>query len=319
MAAAFALAFPAAAQDDAGAENPEDSIVVGSRPNHLVLEDDFTIDVILRDRPIRLEVDSAHWGPVALNIDLVLDMELRGQPDTLWNFGGVEVQMVTTPERITYDNRTVNQRIGWTAYNASHIADGVIGIHDLPYDLVTFLYGERTARDRVQVFEMERRGRGRFRRHGIELDVGEDRLFAMISNRIGLNLVSAGTANYIATRQEGRFIPDTDGLVEIIPGLYRPTRTMQLAYPIDFGDLRIDNFSVRMVDHGRANSVGEAEEGDPRFEENTILVTDRRRRGRDDHFTRIGRQQFRACSEITYDLEEREIRMRCSDMPIDAD
>lgn len=311
----LSLAGPAIAQsgDDADTLQPsENAILVESRPGHLVLEGDFTIEVVIRGRAVRLEVDAAHFGPPSLNLDLARELRLRGDMRYTANFGGVEVAMLAAEERVAFGHATPRMRVGWSPLTYSRIADGVIGVHNLPYNVVTFVYGEFDAAHRTQSFPLERRTQRLFERVGVELEVDDDQLFVMFANSFGPNLVTAGTANFIATRQDGAFVPDSNAIFEMYPDFWRPTRDMRLANPILLGDLEIDTFAVRVADHGNARSVGEAEEDDPRFDENTIFVSDRRRRGRDDQITRIGRYQLAHCSELTYDLEEREVRLTCA-------
>jgi len=126
------------------------------------------------------------------------------------------------------------------------------------------------------------------------------------------NLITAPTANFIATHHEGGFEPDSDGVAVMNFAVERPTRMMRLARPIELGDLLVERFAVRVEDYGDPKQVGEIGEDDPRFEKGQILVSRRKGRGRPDLLTRLGREQIAHCSKLTYDFQLQEIRLSCA-------
>jgi hypothetical protein len=145
--------------------------------------------------------------------------------------------------------------------------------------------------------------------------VGKKKLTMVFAPQRAENLVTAPTANFIATHQEGGFEPASDGIAMMNFGVERPTRMMRIAEPIMLGELAVARFAVRVEDYGEPKRVGEIAEDDPRFEKDRILVSRRKGRGRPDLLTRIGRDQISHCSSITYDFALSEIRLSCGPAP----
>lgn len=127
------------------------------------------------------------------------------------------------------------------------------------------------------------------------------------------NLITAPTANFIATHREGGFEPDSDGIAMMDFAVERPTRMMRIAYPIELGELLVDRFAVRIEDYGDPKRVGEIGENDPRFERGQILISRRKGTGKPDLLTRIGRDQIAHCSRLTYDFLKAEIELSCAE------
>lgn len=308
MLLALAISPPSFAQE----APPENIITVEGDPDWLVLDRDFTIDVTVGGIRVRLEVDPGHTGPLMLNPEAAIALNLRGPLNLTHDFGGMEVQSATADIRVDFGSGAANRRVSWSTYRASNRADGVIGIYDLPYERVTLVLGEPSGEETVQRFDLEYRDRRTYPRLGIVIAAGDEEIFVVFSNDIGPNFISARTANFLATHHEGAFVPDSAGSIEMWPGLHRPTRDMRLGYPLELGDMLIDTFAVRLEDYGRPNRVGEMEEDDPRFNEEFIFVSRRRGRGSPDVVSRIGRNQIAHCSRMTFDLEERELRLHCA-------
>ena len=162
---------------------------------------------------------------------------------------------------------------------------------------------------------MKRSGNQGDTRLGTEVVVGKKKLAMIFALRRAENLITAPTANFIATHQEGGFEPDSDGIAVMNFGIERPTRMMRIAEPIALGDLALERFAVRVEDYGEPRRVGEIGENDPRFDKGQILVSRRKGRGRPDLLTRIGRDQIAHCSSITYDLAAGKIRLSCGPTP----
>jgi hypothetical protein len=202
--------------------------------------------------------------------------------------------------------------ITWADRPASTIADGVIGVHSLPYKRVTFAFAPPLAEETVQRFPLKRAGGDRFTRLGTEVTVGKRKLMMIFVPERADNLITAPTANFIATHQEGGFVPNSQGVAVMDFAVERPTRMMRIAYPIMLGELAVDRFAVRIEDYGEPRRVGEIGPDDPRFDPNQILVSRRKGRGKPDLLTRIGRDQIAHCSGLTYDLAGEEIRLSCA-------
>lgn len=283
------------------------------KPTEIVLDGVDIIVVKIRGREVRLEVDPGMTGPLVLNPETVERIGLFGELDLVYDFGAFEVSAATSYYPVDFGcEGKQRKRIAWTAIPASSQADGVIGVYDLPYDRVTFNLGEPGPTDRVEQFELKWKVSRGYPRLGTEIDVGGRDMFAIFSLGLGPNLVSAPTANFIATHQEGAFVAESDRVVRINFDLPRPTREMRIAYPIEVAGLALTNFAVRIEDFGRPDKVGEMEEDDPRFTPGHIVVSRRKGRGRPDMVTRIGRDQLSPCSRLTFDLENEMGYLACS-------
>jgi hypothetical protein len=180
---------------------------------------------------------------------------------------------------------------------------------------VTFAFGPPAEGAITHRFVMKRSGRRMDERLGTEVTVGKKRMMMIFAHQRAENLVTAPTANFIATHQEGGFVPGSDGIAIMNFAVERPTRLMRLADPIMLGDLAVDRFAVRVEDYGEPSRVGEIGEDDPRFVPGNIVVSRRKGKGKPDLLTRIGRDQIAHCSALTYDLAVSEIRLTCAALP----
>lgn len=284
-------------------------------PDELVLEGDNIITVMVNGTPLRLEVNADSFGPPVINSDVAARLQLVAETRRGWRFGNVVVEGVSAVQLVDFGGGPVAKTISWAERFASRKADGTIGVHDLPYARVTFRLAPPTEGETVQRFPMKRSGSEGEARLGTEVLVGKKKLMMIFALQRAENLITAPTANFIATHQEGGFEPGSDGTAIMNFAVERPTRIMRIAEPIMLGDLVVDRFAVRVEDYGEPKRVGEIGANDPRFDKSQILVSRRKGRGRPDLLTRIGRDQIGHCSRITYDLAQSEIRLSCGPAP----
>ncbi len=303
LAALFvmALSIPAWSQD-----------IPPQMPEELLLHGDYVIDVTINGKPVRLQVEPGHSGPPLLNPDAVKRLNLLGRQDMTLDFGRIDIPVATTRTSVDFGFGRTAKRVGWVANPASTTAEGVIGVYDLPYDVVTFRLAASALAHRISRFELKRKGGRRFARVGIDILVEDKPMFVHFALDIEQNFISARTANFIATRHGGKFVADSEGVVEMMPGLLRPTRTVMLDDPVTLGNLAVDRFAVRIEDYGTANKVGEHEPRIRNDRDETIIVTGRKRWGKPDDLSRIGRAQLAPCSQLTFDLANREVRLLCA-------
>jgi hypothetical protein len=229
-----------------------------------------------------------------------------------WRFGPVVVEGQTATALADFGAGAAPLAIAWADRAASEKADGTIGVHHLPYKRVTFVFHEAAAGEVLLRFPLKSTGGASNTRVGTEVKVGKKKLMMIFVPERAENLITAPTANFIATHQEGGFAPQSDGIAVMDFGVERPTRMMRIAEPILLGDFAVDRFAVRIEDYGDPKRVGEIAENDPRFDPGNILVSRRKGRGKPDLLTRIGRDQIAHCSSLTYDFAAREIRLSCA-------
>lgn len=281
-------------------------------PEELVLRGDNVITVTLGGMPVRLEVSAEAFGLPVVNPATAARALLFADGRRGWRFGPVVVEGETASALVDFGAGALPLAVSWSDRPISDKADGVIGVHHMPYRRVTFLLREPTPDEVLHRFPLRRTGGDSNTRLGTEVMVGKKKLMVIFVPERSENLITAPTANFIATHQEGGFEPGPAGIAVMDFGVERPTRMMRIAEPILLGDLPLTRFAVRVEDYGEPRRVGEIAADDPRFDPNNILVSRRKGRGRPDLLTRIGRDQIAHCSQITYDLALGEIRLSCA-------
>lgn len=281
-------------------------------PEELVLEGDNIITIAINGVPLRFAVSADAFGSPVINPEVAVRLTLWPEGRRGWQFGPVSVQGASASVLADFGTGPVPMNIAWTERAASAKADGVIGVHDLPHRRVTFVLRGPAGDEVEHRFPLHRAGGRSNTRLGTQVVVGKRQLLMIFVTERAENLITAPTANFIATHREGGFEPGSDGIAVMNFGVERPTRIMRIAEPIALGTLAVERFAVRVQDYGDPRAVGEIAEGDARFDKNNIVVSRRKGRGRPDLLTRIGRDQIAHCSKLTYDFAGAEIRLRCA-------
>ena len=284
-------------------------------PDALVLEGDNIVTVMVDGQPLQFEVSAEAFGPPVINPEVAAGLMLAPGSGRGWRFGPVVVSGSAATALADFGAGPVPLTVSWSDRPASQKADGVIGVHHLPYRRVTFALRAPGEAETVESFPLKRTGGDRNTRLGTEVMVGKKKLMMIFVPERPENLITAPTANFIATHQEGGFEPGSDGTAMMDFGVERPTRMMRIATPIALGSLAVDRFAVRVEDYGDPSRVGEIAPNDPRFEKDRILVSRRKGRGKPDLLTRIGSDQIAHCSSITYDFAGEAIRLSCGVAP----
>jgi hypothetical protein len=312
--AALAL-IVAAAHLPVSAQLPEAAPAISAPaplPEELVLRGDNIVTLTLNGVPVRLEASAEAFGHPVVNPAIAEQALLLAEGRRGWRFGPVVVEGQTATALADFGGGASPLAIAWADRSASDKADGTIGVHHLPYRRVTFVFHEAAADEVVLRFPLRSTGGASNTRVGTEVKVGKKKLMMIFVPERAENLITAPTANFIATHQEGGFAPQSDGIAVMDFAVERPTRMMRIAEPIMLGDFAVDRFAVRIEDYGDPRRVGEIGENDPRFDPGNILVSRRKGRGKPDLLTRIGRNQIAHCSSLTYDFGLSEIRLSCA-------
>lgn len=284
-------------------------------PEELLLEGDNIITVTVNGQPLRFEISAEAFGPPVINPEIAARLMLLAEARRGWRFGPVVVEGEAASTLADFGAGPAPLLVTWSDREASAKADGVMGVHHLPYARVTFAHHAPVAGETVQSFPLRRAGARANTRLGTEIVVGKKKLMMIFVPERAENLITAPTANFIATHQEGGFEPASEGIAVMDFGVERPTRMMRIAEPVMLGDLAVERFAVRVEDYGEPSRVGEIAQDDPRFDKNSIIVSRRKGRGRPDLLTRIGRDQIAHCSAITYDFSVGEIQLSCAAPP----
>jgi hypothetical protein len=275
---------------------------------------DNIIEVTLNGAPVRLEVTAEAFGAAVINPDVAERLALVPDRRSGWRFGPVSVEGRGAQGIIGFGHEAREVTVVWADSPVSTRADGMIGIHHLPYDRVTLALRASQPGEVVERLALKRVGRlfGNTR-IGAPIKVGKRELLAIfVPEFTPHNLVTAPTATFLATHLDGGFTKEPASTVNMRFGVIRPVRTMLLAQPLEIGSLAVTRFAVRYEDYGSTAPVGEVAENDPRFEKGRILVSGRKGQGRPDLLTRIGAEQLGACSRLTYDLAASVIELACA-------
>ncbi|GIX19418.1 MAG: hypothetical protein KatS3mg120_1094 [Erythrobacter sp.] len=306
------LPAPALAAGQAAAITPPTAPQAPS-PDTLVLEGDNIITLIVNGTALRFEVSAEAFGAPVVNPEVAAAGNWLPEARRGWRFGPVALEGHGAVQAVDFGAGPVPLLLTWSARPVSSRADGVIGVHHLPYTRVTFRLGARAEGAQTYRFALVRAGGARNTRIGTEVLLGKERLLAIFVPDRAHTLVTAPTANFLATHLDGGFEPGAPGVVAMPFGITRPMRMMRTARPLEIGPFAITQFAVRIADYGTTRRVGELAADDPRLDPSQILVSRRKGRGRPDLLTRIGRDQLGACAAITYDFALAEIRLTCAD------
>lgn len=299
LAAAFLAASPVHAQN----------------ARELVLEASHNIiEVSVNGTAVTLEVTAEAFGPAVINPELAERLALIPNQRRGWRFGPISVEGVGTTAAIDFGHETREITVVWAQSPVSRRADGMIGVHHLPYDRVSFTLANPRGDEVTERLALKRVGRlSGNTRIGTPVKVGKRELLAIfVPEFTARNLVTAPTATFLATNLDGGFTREAESNVNMRFGVMRPVRMMQLARPIEIGSLEVSRFAVRYQDYGSTEPVGEVAEGDPRFQKDRIVVSRRKSQGRPDLLTRIGADQLSACSRLSYDLAAGVIELTCA-------
>jgi len=280
----------------------------------LLLEaSDNIITVTLNGVSIRLEVTAEAFGPAVINPELAERLALVPDQRRGWRFGPVSVEGRGTAGLFDFGHALREIAVVWADAPVSARADGMIGIHHLPYDRVSFALRPAEPGEVTQRLALRRVGRlSGNTRIGTPVKAGKRELLAIfVPEFTPHNLVTAPTATFLATHLDGGFTREPESAVSMRFGVMRPVRMMRLARPLEIGSLAVTRFAVRYQDYGSTAPVGEVSEDDPRFEKGRILVSARKGQGRPDLLTRIGAEQLKPCSRLTYDLAASMIALSC--------
>jgi len=302
LAAAFLAASPVHAQNE----------------RELVLEASHNIiEVSVNGTGVRLEVTAEAFGPAVINPELAERLALIPNQRRGWRFGPISVEGRGTTGMINFGHETREITVVWADAPVSARADGMIGVHHLPYDRVSFILAEPRSDELTARLALKRVGRlSGNTRIGTPVKVGKRELLAIfVPEFTAVNFITAPTATFLATNLDGGFTKEPESAVAMRFGVTRPVRMMRLARPLTIGSLEVSRFAVRYQDYGSTEPVGEAAEGDPRFDKSSIVVSRRKARGRPDLLTRIGADQLSACSRLTYDLAASVIELACTPEP----
>ena len=191
----------------------------------------------------------------------------------------------------------------------SAIADGVISPASLPYKRVVFGLSTPVSGEKIYDYPLD--NFGFLGRYGIGtiIKTREEKLIVQFSLVRNENLVSAPTGNWLAENFGGTLTGAAQSTL-VYYGIQRPTKLMKLASPLRIGEVNLSELAVRVSDYGDATGISDGTKG-PSTDSEEIVVTGKRDKHVDLRIT-IGRALLDRCSALTYDFDQRQIRMSCA-------
>ncbi len=220
--------------------------------------------------------------------------------------GPVEVvgNRAELPVRIldTEDKR----QLRWSEYRPATRADCVTGPRAFDYRMVVFQLG----RDRADAVDTVLRFDGRdSSRIYATLPVGKAKLPMRIELAYAGSVLTAPAARMIAPIL-GASVTGPAREEDIIDGVTRPVRTLELRQPLRVGPVAIPTLSVRIDDYGRADQLRTLAP-DERSDEGDIVVRTKAEAPGAVRLLRVGRDAMAGCVSITLDLRKRTMTLRC--------
>ena len=279
-----------------------------SLPDELVLSGDNLIDVVIEGKAFRLEVRPEAAEAPMLNPAVAAALQLK---PGMFGFGariGPElVSGASAVHRVDYGEGLQKQRIFWANRAASSVADGVISPASLPYKRVRFTLGTPALGEALRRLPLDNFGMlGRIG-VGTTVELNARKAQIQFSLERDENLVSAPTGNWLAENRGGKLYGTPRSTV-IVYGIERPTRAMALDEPFRVAGLAVSAVDVRVSDYGDATRIRDDSAAADTNEE--IVVTGKKERKVDPQIT-VGRNFFKGCSSLLYDLDKREIAISC--------
>ncbi|MFN3388887.1 MAG: hypothetical protein ACK40O_08130 [Allosphingosinicella sp.] len=288
-------------------------------PRTLVLEGSggFLVPVEINGAALTLRVDPAASGLVVLNPEAA--KRARIEPDRLRpvtgfpgvryrrafaRIGPVHLEGLAGTATASIGGAPVKLRTVWFDRDAVEDADGVISVHQLPYDSVRFALATPGEDETETVLDLAYEpSPGLYYRYALE---GET-VAVQVSVHKPLSVATAAAGAVIARHHAGSWA-GADARSPVSFGISRPVRPMALGEPVRLEELAIERFLVRTRDHRGGFEL--PSDGPPDPEE--IVVT-AAVRGQPPRLTLVlGQEQLAGCSSLTYRRADKRLVARCA-------
>jgi hypothetical protein len=277
-------------------------------PSEYVVRGDGMVGGTVNGVPARIRIDPAATATPILTTALAQRARLKAGPfDFEYLIGPKRILGQTAVTRLDFGLGSIRRRVGWTAAPYRGVADAVIGPGLLPVSAVRFELRPTRAGERVSILPMVGQG-------GIEdawgerfalIDVGGSPLRVHFDPGRRRTIATASAGARIARAMGGHFSGAAEP-VEIVFGVVRPVRSLQLERPLLIGPLSFRELGVRTHDFGSVRNIPEAN-ADP----DEIVVVARGKKKPKGEQIKLGADVLDRCSSIVFDRAARQIRLSC--------
>ena len=281
-----------------------------SRPSELVVPGPGLVNGRINGVAASLRIDPAAPAMPMITTSLAERAGLRAGPfEGEYIVGPRRIMGRTAIGRIDVGFGPQRRRIWWAPPAFTPGSEGVIGPGLLPFRTIRFQLRPAQAGERTVSLPMV--GQGGFEdawgeRYAL-INVGGRPLRVRFDPARQLTVATASAALRLA-QAHGGSMKGAPFSAEVVFGIQRPLRTMQLARPVVVGPLTVSQLAVRTRDHGSADLIREAGEAE---DPNEVVVTANRRRHPAAEQIKLGRDQLDRCSSIVFDRARRKVHLTC--------
>lgn len=239
--------------------------VVAQPVDELVLNADEPLGVFINNRYVSLAISTGSVDHITLNDDAVQALDLvAAPPDRIANLmigGVVALRGRHGPAAFGMSDLLLRQELYWFPQTSRLPAQGTIGPFALPHRKVTISWGTGAVEKHAWplVGSIDRASYGLVRLAKKMFVIGVD-----VRTRRRLPVASAATGADLAEVLGGRLVGEP-WLEEIVMGVKRPVRRLELERPLVLGPMRFTAIAVR---------VGGAREGTSRLMPNQRPIQD---------------------------------------------
>ena len=267
--------------------------------------------VIINGVTARLKVDPSIFGALLVNPDVASAMKLKPSFLSLRNrVGPIIIKINSDRVKVDYGATIKRRRTLWADRSVTSKADGIIGPGALPYKIIRFRLAPSKAGEHILTFPISQGGifsLGAAKTTPIK--IGDQEVHVAFNLDRDDNIATAPVANLIAQQFGGTLTGEPRPAV-IVYEVARPVRRLALARPFIFAGRNVDPLMVRVSDYGDVDPIPDDSKAEA--DANEIVVTAKKGQ-RAYYILYLGQAYLKGCSLLTYDFEQKQIRLSCSD------
>lgn len=267
----------------------------------------FIVMATVNGVAMRLRVDPGAVG-IILNPEPAARARLRGS----FLSRAIDPKATIGPVRVPFQTGGTSVSIGaWRGTREYYVfakdfapgADGVIGMGDLPSQIVTLRLGPSRPGETAYRFPVrEQVGAGLYFRH----PVADRQIQARFSLLAPASYASAAAGALLAEHHSGTWAGEASS-IPIALDVSRPVRPMRFARPVSLIGFQLDRLLIRTSDYKGSYVLPSDQSADP----DEIIVTGSRSKSPAAFRMTVGADRLASCSSLTYRKHLRELTLNC--------
>lgn len=212
--------------------------------------------------------------------------------------------------KLKFINHNVDWYVTWLEREAYTYAntDAIAGPHAIPFDIVK--YNINTPQQGEIRFTLPMANTYHWWIAGTQQKVDGVKIFFSFAPQFETSVAGASAAAHISKIHGGRFVGHTKP-VKIAFGVERPTRQVNFATPLYIGPINLSSVLARTEDYGSAKTIAGYDKSLLIPDEDSIIVTAKRKIPYAINVVYIGTDALSSCSSITYDKPAKLIYLSC--------